>query len=214
VFTVLGVARGVRHWGVASGVPPAVYLPYSHWGAFSDIYVLMVRSSADLQTLASQIRDAVWASDPYLPVEEIIPIRQRAEASMAGQRFLSILLGTFAGIALILATGGIYATMLQAVGQRRQEMGIRMALGAGGGRVMGMVLKGGMGLTVTGITLGIGASMGLTVLLQSQLYGIGAVDPLTLIGVAALLGSAALLACIVPALRAAQVDPLETLKAE
>jgi putative ABC transport system permease protein len=213
-FTVVGVARGVRHWGVAQGIPPAVYVPYSHWGAFSDIYTLMVRSTADTETLAAQIREAIWAFDPGLPVEEIVPMRQRVEASMAGQRFLSILLGSFATIALILATGGIYATMLQAVGQRRQEMGIRLALGAGGGRVIGMVLGSGMALTATGIALGLIASLGLTQLLRSQLFGIGVVDPVTLVGVVAVLGGSALVACLVPALRAARVDPLETLKAE
>jgi predicted permease len=214
IFTVVGVARGVRHWGVAQGIPPAVYVPYSHWGAFSDIYTLMVRSTADTETLALQIREAIWAFDPGLPVEEIVPMRQRVEASVAGQRFLSILLGSFAAIALILATGGIYASMLQAVGQRRQEMGIRMALGAGGSRVVGMVLGAGMTLTATGITVGLIASFALTQILRSQLYGIGVVDPLTLVGVVVVLGGSALVACLVPAVRAARVDPLETLKAE
>jgi putative ABC transport system permease protein len=213
-FTVVGVARGVRHWGVAQGVPPAVYVPYAQWGAFSDIYTLMVRSSADTETLASLIRDAIWAFDPNLPVEEIVPMRQRVEASTAGQRFLSILLGTFAAIALILATGGIYATMLQSVGQRRQEMGIRMALGAGGSQVVGLVLKSGMGLTAVGIGIGIAASLGLTQLLRFWLFGIGVVDPVTLAGVVAVLGTGALLACLIPALKAARADPLETLKVE
>jgi len=213
-FTVVGVARGVRHWGVAQGVPPAVYVPYAQWGAFSDIYTLMVRSSADTETLASLIRDAIWAFDPNLPVEEIVPMRQRVEASTAGQRFLSILLGTFAAIALILATGGIYATMLQSVGQRRQEMGIRMALGAGGSQVVGLVLKSGMGLTAMGIGIGIAASLALTQLLRFWLFGIGVVDPVTLVAVVMVLGTGALLACLIPALRAARADPLETLKVE
>jgi hypothetical protein len=213
-FTVVGVARGVRHWGVAQGIPPAVYVPYSHWGAFSDIYTLMVRSRADTETLALLIREAVWAFDSALPVEEIVPMRQRVEASMTGQRFLTVLLATFAAIALILATGGIYATMMQAVGQRRQEMGIRMALGAGGGQLVRLVLKGGLGLTATGVLFGVGASVGLTQVLRSWLFGIGVFDLVTLLGVVVVLGSSALLACLVPALRAARVNPLETLKAE
>jgi predicted permease len=213
-FTVVGVARGVRHWGVAQGIPPAVYVPYSQWGSFSDVYTLIVRSTDETETLVPLVREAIWAFDSSLPVEEIVPMLQRVEASMAGQRFLSILLGAFAAIALILATGGIYATMLQAVGQRRQEMGIRMALGAGGGQVVGLVLRGGMGLTAVGILFGVVASLGLTRLLQSWLFGIGSVDPLTLIGVVTVLSGSALLACLVPALRAARIDPLETLKAE
>jgi putative ABC transport system permease protein len=213
-FTVVGVARGVHHWGPAAGVPPAVYVPYSQWGAFSDAYSLMVRSTDDTETLASLIREAVWAFDPGVPVEEIVPMRQRVEASMAGQRFLSILLGVFASVALILATAGIYATMLQAVGQRRQEMGIRMALGAGGGQMVRLVLRGGMALTAVGVLLGVVASLGLTLVLRSWLFGIGAVDPLTMAGVVAVVGFSALLACLVPAFRAARIDPIETLKAE
>ena len=133
---------------------------------------------------------------------------------MAGQRFLSLLLGTFAAIALILATGGIYATMLQIVGQRRQEMGVRVALGARGGQVIALVLKGGMGLTAAGIGIGIVASLGLTQLLRAWLFGIGIVDPLTLMGVVAVLGGSAFLACLIPAVKAARTDPLETLKVE
>jgi putative ABC transport system permease protein len=213
-FTVVGVARGVRHWGVAQGIPSAVYVPYAQWGAFSDFYTLMVRSTADSETLASMIRDAIWAFDPGLPVEEIVPMRQRVEASMAGQRFLSILLGTFATIALILATGGIYATMLQTVGQRRQEMGIRMALGAKGGQVIGLVLKGGVGLTAVGIGIGIIVSLGLTQVLRFWLFGIGVIDPVTLAGVVLVLWTGAFLACLIPAMKAARADPLETLKVE
>ena len=213
-FTVVGVARGVRHWGVARGVSAAVYVPYAQWGAFSDIYTLMVRSTADTETLASLIRDAVWAFDPGLPVEEIVPMRQRVEASMAGQRFLSILLGTFATLALLLATGGIYATMLQIVGQRRQEMGIRMALGAKGRQVVGLVIKGGMGLTAVGVGFGIAGSLALTQVLRFWLFGIGRVDPVTLGVVILVLGAASLLACLVPALKAARSDPTEALKVE
>jgi putative ABC transport system permease protein len=213
-FTVVGVARGVHHWGPAHGILPAVYVPYAQWGSFSDAYSLMVRSTDDTGTLAALIREAVWAFDPGIPVEEIVPMRQRADAAMTGQRFLSILLGAFAAIALILATGGIYATMLQAVGQRRQEMGIRMALGAGGGQVVGLVLRGGMGLTAVGVLFGLAGSLGLTRILRSWLFGIGFVDPVTMVGVVAVLGFSALLACLVPAFRAARIDPIETLKAE
>lgn len=104
--------------------------------------------------------------------------------------------------------------MLQVVGQRRQEMGIRMALGAKGHQVVGLVLKGGMGLTVVGMGIGIAASLGLTQLLRYWLFGIGWVDPVTLGAVVLILGTGALLACLVPALKAARADPLETLKAE
>jgi len=100
------------------------------------------------------------------------------------------------------------------VGQRRQEMGIRMALGAKGGQVVGLVLRNGLGVTLTGVILGLGASLAFSRLLQSFLYGVSVVDTVTLVSVTLTLTTAALLACLVPAVRAARTDPLETLKVE
>jgi putative ABC transport system permease protein len=213
-FGIVGVIRGVRHWGVPQGIQTAVYVPYGPWGAFSDIYQLLVRSTADLETLVPRIREAIWSVDPQLPAEEIVPMRQRVETSLASQRFLSILLGTFATVALILATGGIYASMLYTVGQRRQEMGIRLALGGGSGRVVGLVLRGGLVLTVLGIGIGIAVSVGFSTILRSWLWGVSPTDRVTLIGVVLLLGTSALLATLIPALKAARTSPLDTLKVE
>jgi len=213
-FTVVGVARGVRHWGVPEGVRAEVYVPWGRWGAFSDIYKLMVRSTADLDVLAPAIREAIWSLDPSLPVEEVVPMRQRVEASMAGRRFLSVLLGTFAALALALATGGIYASMLYTVGQRKQELGIRLALGAGGPQVVGLVLRGGLTLTLVGVALGLGGSIGISAVLRGWLYGVDLVDRPTFAGTVLLLASAALLASLVPALKAARTNPQQTLKAE
>ena len=214
IRTIVGVTEGVYHYGVPQGISANIYVPYSQWGSFSDIYSLMVRSSADLETLAPRIREAIHSVDPTLPVEEIVPMSLRVEASLIGQRFLTILLGTFACVALLLATGGIYASMLYSVGQRRQEMGIRMALGARGGQVVGLVLRNGLGVTLTGVILGLGASLAFSRLLQSFLYGVSVVDTVTLVSVVLTLTTAALLACLVPAVRAARTDPLETLKVE
>jgi putative ABC transport system permease protein len=213
-FTIIGVARGVRHWGVPSGVEAEVYVPWGRWGAFSDIYQLTVRSAAPLESLAPAVREAIWAIDPNLPVEEVVPMDQRVEASRRGQRFITSLLGTFAMIALVLATGGIYASMLYAVGQRRREMGIRLALGAGGGQLVRMVIRAGLTLTVIGVGLGLAGSMGVSVVLRSWLYGVGIVDTVTIGSVVLVLACAALLASMIPALKAARTDPLDTLKVE
>jgi predicted permease len=213
-FTVVGVIPGIHHWGIYQGTEPAVYVSYHHWGAFSTHYHLMVRSTAELETLAPLVRSAIQSVAPDLPVDEIVPMRMRVEASMASQRFLSILLATFAGVALVLATGGIYASMLYMVGQRRQEMGIRLAMGAQGQQVVRLVLRGGMALTATGLALGIAGSLAFARLLRGWLWGISATDPITLISVASILAGAALLACLVPAWMASRSDPLETLKAE
>jgi ABC-type antimicrobial peptide transport system permease subunit len=213
-FTVVGVVGGVSHFGIARGVRPAVYVPWGQWGAFSDIYRIMIRSTTDLETLAPAIRQAIWAVDPDVPVEQIIPMTQRVEDSTAGQRFLSILMGTFAVIALLLASGGIYASMLYSVGQRRKEMGIRMAMGAGKGELIRMVLKAALGLTLLGVLIGLAGSVGLSIVLRNFLFGIAPADPVTLGTVVAVLVAAAVLASLIPALKAARTDIRETLPVE
>jgi hypothetical protein len=213
-FTIVGVTGGVKHFGIARGVRPAVYVPWGRWGAFSDIYRMMVRSTAELETLAPAIRQAVWAVDPNVPVEQIVPMTQRVEDAMAGQRFLSILLGTFATLALILASGGIYASMLYNVGQRKREMGIRLAMGAGNGQLVRMILGAAMRQTLMGVTLGLAGSVCVSLALQSWLFGIAVVDRGTLTVVVTLLVASAFLAALLPAMKAARVDVLETLTVE
>jgi predicted permease len=213
-FTVIGVTRGVSHNGIARGVRPAVYIPWEQWGAFSDIYKIMVRSTTDLETLAPALRQAIWDVDPNLPVDQIIPMHQRVEDSMAGQRFLSILLGVFAGIALLLASGGIYASMLYNVGQRKREMGIRLAMGAGNGELVRMVLKSALGLTLAGVFFGLGGAVTLSIILRSWLFGVQPADTATLVSVVAILMGSAFLASLVPALRAARTNVMETLTVE
>jgi hypothetical protein len=214
VVTVVGVTRGVWHWGPENGVDLALYVPWARWGAFSDIYKLIIRSDLELAILSPLIREAIWAVDPNLPVEEIVPMSQRVETSMAGRRFLSLLLGTFAGLSLILATGGIYASMLHSVGQRRKEMGIRLAVGAGGGRIVGLVLTTALRQIVVGVGVGLAGSLAVSGVLRRWLFGVALVDKTTLVSVVALLAGAALLASLLPALKAARTDPLETLKVE
>jgi ABC-type antimicrobial peptide transport system permease subunit len=174
----------------------------------------LVRSTTDIQTLPALIREAIWSVDPNLPVDEVVPLGNRVETSLAGRRFLTILLGTFATVALILATGGIYASMLYSVGQRKKEMGIRLAMGAGRGRVVGLVLRSALVQTLLGVAIGLAGSVGVSILLRSWLVGIAVLDRVTLGGGVLVLSSAALLASAVPALRAARTDPVETLHVE
>jgi putative ABC transport system permease protein len=213
-FTVVGVVRGVKHFGAVRGVEPSVYVPWGRWGAFSDAYRLMVRSTSGLETLSSAVRQAVWAVDPNIPVEEIVPMEQRVEDAMASQRFLSILVGAFATLALILASGGIYASMLYSVGQRKKEMGIRLAMGAGRGQLVHLVMKAAFGQVALGIGMGLAGSVGVSLVLQSWLFGVAPVDGITVMTVVAILGGAASMASLIPALKAARADPLETLKVE
>jgi predicted permease len=213
-FTVIGVAEGVHQWGLDQEVESAAYVPYEAFGSWIGMLHVAVRSDTGLGSLAPAIREAIWAIDPDLPIEEIITMRRRVDRSLAGPRFISLLFSFFAGVALLLACGGIYASMLYTVGQRRREMGIRLALGAEGGRVIRLVLGQGVALTVVGLGLGLAGAYGLTRFLESIVWGITTTDPLTFGGVTLLLASVAAVACLVPAWRAARADPLETLRAE
>ncbi len=213
-FTVVGVAEGVHQWGLDQEVEPGAYVPYAAFGSWIDMLHVAVRSDAGLGTLAPAVREAIWAIDPNLPIEEIVTMRQRLDRSLAAPRFLSLLFGFFAGVALLLACGGIYASMLYTVGQRRREMGIRLALGADGGRVIRMVLGQGLILTFVGLGLGLAGAYGLTRYLDSIVWGITTTDLPTFASVTLLLASVAVAACVIPAWRASRADPLETLRAE
>jgi putative ABC transport system permease protein len=134
--------------------------------------------------------------------------------SLSRARFTMLLLGIFAGVALLLAAVGIYGLIAYSVTQRTQELGIRIALGAQRRDVLRLVLRHGTRLTLLGLALGIAAALGITRLLASLLFGISATDPLTFAGVAALLAFVALLACFIPARRATRVDPIVALRYE
>jgi putative ABC transport system permease protein len=135
-------------------------------------------------------------------------------ASLAQQRFLMILLGAFAGVALLLASLGIYGVISYLVGQRTHELGIRIALGAQRSDVLRLVLNHGLKMALAGVALGIIVSLGVTRLLAKMLFGVSATDPMTFVLITLLLMTVALLACFVPAWRATQVDPLVALRDE
>ena len=141
-------------------------------------------------------------------------MRQLVSRSVATPRFLSVLLGVFAGVALLLACGGIYSSMLYSVGQRQRELGIRVALGADRADVAGLVLRQGVKLALAGMVLGVLGALALSRVLESLVWGVTATDPITFGAVAALLGGVALAACWLPARRAAMADPLTSLRAE
>ena len=214
-LAVVGVVEGVHHWGATQGVEEAVYLPYARYGTEYGDFDLVVRSdAADLGALTEAVREVIWALDPDLPIGEVTAMEERMSASLATPRFLSALLGAFAAVALVLACGGIYGSMLYTVGQRRREMGIRLALGAAGKDVVRLVLRYGAALALGGVALGTAVGLALSRSMESLLWGVPATDPLTFASVAVLLGSSAMVAALVPAWRAGRTDPVRTLKAE
>jgi predicted permease len=175
---------------------------------------LHVRTSSDAKGMVSALRNEVQQIDPSLPVLNIQTLSERVENSLGGERRQATLLGSGGILALILAAVGLYGVMSYSVAQRTREIGIRMALGAGRGNVMGLVLKQGLTLVSAGVVLGLVAAFGITRLLASLLFGVSAIDPITFVGTSAVLIVVALLASYLPARRATKVDPIIALRYE
>lgn len=209
---VVGVVRHSRHYNLSAVGREQVYFPYRQMPVGS--MFLVVRTAGNPLSLTRAVRGEVWAIDPDQPVADVQSMRQRVEAAVAQPRFNLVLLATFAAVALMLATVGIYGVISYSVGQRRHEIGVRMALGASGDRVRALVFKQGMVLVLSGVGIGLVTAFALTRVLATLLYDLSPADPLTYAGVALLLGAVAAAACGIPAARATQVEPLAVLREE
>jgi putative ABC transport system permease protein len=176
--------------------------------------MLVVRSQVDPATIVPGIRQELAKLDPELPLSAVTTIQQAMDRSLVTTRLTNSLLTGFAVTALLLALTGIYGVISLNVANRRNEFGIRLALGAQTSNVLRLILGQGLRLALIGVALGLIAAVALTRLLQGLLFGISASDPLTFTVVAFLLVGVALLACWIPARRATKVDPLEALRYE
>jgi putative ABC transport system permease protein len=156
----------------------------------------------------------VYESNPEQIVMNITTLEQIKATLTLGDRFHLVMLSIFASVALVLAVIGIYGVVSYSVTQRTHEIGIRAALGANSGNIMGLVLRGGMAPVVLGLVLGLAGVFGLTRLVSSLLFGVGEHDPITIAAVALILAAVALIACYIPAQRAAKVDPSVALRCE
>ena len=175
---------------------------------------LVVRAAADPSVLQKALLQAVYEADKDQPLTDVKTLEQLKSESAASDRLLSVLLAIFAGVALLLAAIGIYGVISYSVAHRTGEMGIRAALGASPGSLLGLILRNGAWMTGAGLVIGIGGALGLPRLMKAFLFGVGAWDPVTLAVVAATLGGVALLACYLPARRATKVDPVVALRYE
>jgi putative ABC transport system permease protein len=175
---------------------------------------LVVRTGMDANTIASAVRNELRALDPDLPAPPVRTMAAIVSESTADRRYQMSLVLLFGGTALLLASIGIFGVVSYSVAQRRGEMGIRMALGAGAGELHGMVLRQGMLPVWIGLAAGLVAAFALGRLLSSLLFGVSATDPRVFGTVAVLLAAVSLLACYVPARRATQVDPIRALRYE
>jgi predicted permease len=218
---IIGVAPEIHQFGLDDLPRPSAYFSMSVMNN-DDLVQFMplspmsmvVRTSVPPATLSKPIVDAIHSVDPDMPVTGILPMDSILAQSLAQPRLASLLLGIFAGLALLLAAVGIYGVIAYNVGQRTREIGIRMALGARNSNVLGLVLKHGMSLGLIGLGIGLAASLVLTRFLKGLLFSVSPTDPLTLLVVAVLLAFVAFLACYIPARRAMAVDPIVALRCE
>jgi predicted permease len=216
-MTVVGVVGDVKNGGMAQEAGTELYFfaPQAAAMGFGQSTMnVVLRTSIDPTSLSEPARRAVWSLDPSLPLTNLQSMGDAVFGSMARSRFLTILLGVFGGLALALAAVGTYGVMSYFVAERRREMGIRIALGAESGGVLRLVLMQSLRIAALGLALGIGASFLLSRFVASWLYGISALDVTTFVAVPAVLALVAIAACLVPALRATRVDPIEVLKSE
>jgi putative ABC transport system permease protein len=207
---IIGVVGDIKITDFESEVRPTIYWPHKSWAlAFGAV---LVRTTVDPATLSASVVSEIHELDPVLPIADVRAMEQVLWRSIARPRFNTLLLTVLAAVALALAVMGIYGVISYAVSQRTHEIGVRMALGAQTGDVLKLILKHGMRMTLAGVGLGLAASFALTRTLSGLLYAVKPTDPATFIAVSLLLSAVALLACYIPARRAAKLDPLKTLR--
>jgi putative ABC transport system permease protein len=211
-MTVIGIVGDVKHTEIDEDAKPEIYLPYLQ--APQSVMTMAIRTTGNPELFAEILRREVQAIDQDQPLAKVATIDQLIDRSMARRRFNMLLLGTFAAVALLLASLGIYGVMSYTVTQNTREIGIRMALGAQSNNVLRLVIGQGMALAVIGVAIGIAGSFGLTRLMESLLFGVAATDMVTFIAIPAILSIVALLACYLPARRATKVDPMISLRHE
>ena len=211
--TVVGIVSDLKYSQLDDDPPAEIYIPY-HQLPFLAGTSVAVRTAGDASAMAPAIRELISGIDPTQPVYNVKTLEQALSDSIAPRRFNLFLLGTFAAAALLLALVGIYGVIAYAVAARTREIGVRMALGAQRHEVVRMLVRDGMAMALAGLVAGLAGAWSLTHLMAGLLYDVKANDPATFAGVAAALAVTAMLACCVPALKAARVDPMTALRYE
>jgi predicted permease len=212
LWEVIGVAADGKYDSLGEEQKIAVYRPMLR--RFSGWTTLVARTNGDPQAMLNTIRNEIRNLDATLPVSGVKTLKEHMKVPLFPAQVAATVLGSFGVLALVLAAIGIYGVMSYAVSQRTREIGIRMALGALQDEVLKMIVGQGLRLVVIGLAIGLGAAFGLTRFLSVVLYGVSATDGVTFVTIPLLLAAVALLACYIPAQRAAKVDPLKALRYE
>jgi putative ABC transport system permease protein len=209
---IIGVVRDSKYLSLGEDAAPYLFLPYSQNS--SPVMTLLVRANGNPENLTASVRREVQALDDNLPPFNVVTLSENISISLFPARFGALLLSGFGLLALVLATVGIYGVTNYSVGQRTHEIGIRMALGAQVNNVLKLVVGQGMLLVSIGVVVGLVAAFALTRVVKSLLYGVSTTDAATFVLISSLLMIVALLACYIPARRAAKVDPMVALRYE
>ena len=210
--TIVGVVGNIRQESITDEAIPELYVPFSQMPMNGT--TVMVRTASDPLALVGAVRNEVLAIDNNQPIYEVKTLAQRVNEVSAVSRSLMVLFTAFALLAVVLGAVGIYGIVSYSVTQRTHEIGIRMALGARAGNVLSLIMKNGLALVLTGIAIGIAGALALTRFLTTLLFGVTPTDSVTFVVVAIIFFVIAMIASLIPALRATRVDPLEALRYE
>jgi ABC-type antimicrobial peptide transport system permease subunit len=209
---VIGVVGRIKQYTLDSDSRIAFYLPQTQH--VTRAMNVVVRSAIDPAALASAGKQQIRELDPDLPLYNVRTMSQRVDESLARRRFSMLLLAVFACLAFVLAIIGVYGVMAYLVSQGTREIGIRIALGATPGGILGLVLRKGMILALSGVAIGLAGAFAFTRLMRSLLFGVDATDPFTFVAISLSLTLVALLASYIPAQRASRIDPVVSLRYE
>ncbi|HEU5132214.1 MAG TPA: ABC transporter permease, partial [Pyrinomonadaceae bacterium] len=210
--TIVGVVGNIRQDSITDEIIAEIFVPFAQTRVNG--VTLLVRTNSDPLALARSLRSEVLAIDNNQPIYDVKTLAQRVDEAVAVSRSLMVLFAAFALLALVLGAVGIYGIVSYSVTQRTHEIGIRMALGARAANVLSLIMKNGLTLVLTGIVIGIGSAIGLTRFLATLLFGIEPTDSVTFVIVSAVFFVIAMLAALIPAMRAARVDPVIALRSE
>jgi predicted permease len=214
LYTVVGIVGDVKQMSLALNESEAVYTTEAQWRFEDSVMSLVVRTHGDAGALVPALRQAIWSVDRDQPIVRVAMMDDLVAGTAAGRRFALVLFQAFALTALILAAAGLYGVLAGSVAERTREIGVRSALGASRGSILGLVLREGMRMTGFGIAIGLAGALAATQALATLLFGISRLDPVTYMAVIALMIGVSIIACWIPAWRAVRLDPAITLRAD